>query len=60
MLSVPEVENSSVIKYVINLSNQLQHLALIKDFKASEIRKQSRNKFICGKESSKTLLKKEG
>ena len=35
MLSVPEVENSSVIKYVINLSNQLQHLTLIKDFKAS-------------------------
>lgn len=35
MLSVPEVENSSVIKYVINLSDQLQHLALIKDFKAS-------------------------
>ena len=35
MLSVPEVENSSVIKYVIKLSNQLQHLALIKDFKAS-------------------------
>lgn len=35
MLSLPEVENSSVIKYVINLLNQLQHLALIKDFKAS-------------------------
>ena len=35
MLSVPEVENSSVIKYGKNLLNQLQHLALIKDFKAS-------------------------
>ena len=35
MLSVPEVENSTVIKYVINLSNQLQHLAFIKDFEAS-------------------------
>lgn len=35
MLSVPKVENYFVFKYVINLLNQLQHLALIKDFEAS-------------------------